>query len=399
MSKERMLQSKTLIQQKRYDEAYEILITVDHPKAEEWMAKIEQMSGRTHNAFSHPSHDPFDGATPSGAASIYTWGQPEPEESQPEYNFGYPFGALFADEQQPSHATSGSAAASPSPIQPETQKSMAGEFIFYALIGIMGLAIVIVGGMFLLPRLTVVEDLSGCGAQDWWGEAQASLDPMYRLMLSAGSPEQLGNLVNLLNDVRNGREVYRTVTYPACAQAAHEAMLAVYDNAIEGLRIYDVMNWLGSTGAFRQAVADAREAEAQLAALNIQMRGRDATFFDQVSGECPALAWTMEVAISDEGFFQVAFEGNNAFENFAEYRLTLQVEIRRLNEVATPPCLESARRSLVAAAESFKGAFDAAYGNDVNGIYYHIENYDTHLNSYESAMSGVGFPVVFDDLE
>lgn len=397
MSKERMLQAKALIQQKRYDEAYEILITVDHPKAEAWMAKIEQMSGRTHNAFANPSHDPFDGAAPASAASTYTWGQPEPEDSHTEYNYGYPFGALFPEEDQA--ASAASSAATSSPTQSAPQKSMSGEFIFYALIGIIGLAIVVIAAMFLLPRLLVVEDLSGCGAQDWWGEAQASLDPLYTLMLNAGSPERLGNLVDLLNTVRNGREVYRTVTYPACAQAAHQAMLAVYDNAIEGLRIYDVTNWLGSTGAFRRAVADARAAEAQLAALNIQMRGSDASFFDQVSGECPALAWTMEVAISDEGFFQVAFEGNSAFENFAEYRLTLQVEIRRLSEVPTPSCLETARQSLVAAAESFKGAFDAAYGNDVNGIYFHIENYDTHLNNYENAMSGVGFPVVFDDLE
>jgi uncharacterized protein YoxC len=41
MSKERMLEARQLIQQKRYDEARKILKTVDHPTAREWMRKLD----------------------------------------------------------------------------------------------------------------------------------------------------------------------------------------------------------------------------------------------------------------------------------------------------------------------------------------------------------------------
>src|SRR6185295_15593252 len=43
MSKTKMLAAKELIDEKRYDEARVILRSVDHPKAVEWLAKLDKI--------------------------------------------------------------------------------------------------------------------------------------------------------------------------------------------------------------------------------------------------------------------------------------------------------------------------------------------------------------------
>jgi hypothetical protein len=41
--KEQMLKAQDLIKAKRYDEARKILVKIDHPKAQEWLAKIDEL--------------------------------------------------------------------------------------------------------------------------------------------------------------------------------------------------------------------------------------------------------------------------------------------------------------------------------------------------------------------
>lgn len=47
-TKEEMQKAKSLIQQKRYDDARALLITVDHPKADVWLNRLNQMTASTH---------------------------------------------------------------------------------------------------------------------------------------------------------------------------------------------------------------------------------------------------------------------------------------------------------------------------------------------------------------
>jgi len=48
MSTENQMQkAKALIQQKRYDDARALLITIDHPKADVWLNRLNQMSSAT----------------------------------------------------------------------------------------------------------------------------------------------------------------------------------------------------------------------------------------------------------------------------------------------------------------------------------------------------------------
>jgi hypothetical protein len=44
---EQMQKAKTFIQQKRYDDARALLITIDHPKAELWLNRLNQMGNGT----------------------------------------------------------------------------------------------------------------------------------------------------------------------------------------------------------------------------------------------------------------------------------------------------------------------------------------------------------------
>jgi hypothetical protein len=52
---EQMRKARTLIQQKRFDDARALLITIDHPKADIWLNRLNQMGSGT--AVSQPTSD------------------------------------------------------------------------------------------------------------------------------------------------------------------------------------------------------------------------------------------------------------------------------------------------------------------------------------------------------
>lgn len=54
MSKQKMLPARELIQQKKYDEARAILRTVDHPKAREWLAKLDAIAPSIASSIAEP---------------------------------------------------------------------------------------------------------------------------------------------------------------------------------------------------------------------------------------------------------------------------------------------------------------------------------------------------------
>ena len=55
MSRETMEQARALIQAHQYDEARALLVTVDHPKAVEWIEKIDAILARQDDPFAMPS--------------------------------------------------------------------------------------------------------------------------------------------------------------------------------------------------------------------------------------------------------------------------------------------------------------------------------------------------------
>ena len=52
---EQMQRAKTLIQSKRYDDARALLITIDHPKADVWLTRLNQMGPATVAAAPQPA--------------------------------------------------------------------------------------------------------------------------------------------------------------------------------------------------------------------------------------------------------------------------------------------------------------------------------------------------------
>ena len=61
--KEQMQQAQALIKQQRYDEARALLVQVDHPKATEWIAKIDSLLGQV-LAPEKPKNEPLEFPTP-----------------------------------------------------------------------------------------------------------------------------------------------------------------------------------------------------------------------------------------------------------------------------------------------------------------------------------------------
>jgi len=54
MSRETMEQARALIQARQYDEARALLVTVDHPKAVEWIEKIDALLAQADDPFEKP---------------------------------------------------------------------------------------------------------------------------------------------------------------------------------------------------------------------------------------------------------------------------------------------------------------------------------------------------------
>lgn len=94
MSREAMLEAKELIKQKRYDEARFILKTVDHPTAQEWLAKIDQIAPPkiedADNPFANPFEDPFSASIPPRATSTPPPPKPDPQVWVNDKNFARP---------------------------------------------------------------------------------------------------------------------------------------------------------------------------------------------------------------------------------------------------------------------------------------------------------------------
>lgn len=75
MSREAMLEARELIKAKRYDEARFILHSIDHPTAQEWLAKLDQIAPVSTTPDDNPFDDPFDSpfaSAPSNADNPFT---------------------------------------------------------------------------------------------------------------------------------------------------------------------------------------------------------------------------------------------------------------------------------------------------------------------------------------
>lgn len=67
--KESMLQARALIQQKRYEEARQILVGVSHPTAQKWLAKIDEITMDFGDPFAETETAPPPGFAPQYAAN------------------------------------------------------------------------------------------------------------------------------------------------------------------------------------------------------------------------------------------------------------------------------------------------------------------------------------------
>ena len=69
MSREAMLEARELIKAKRYDEARFILHSIDHPTAQEWLAKLDQIAPVSTTPDDNPFDNPFDSPFVSSPSS------------------------------------------------------------------------------------------------------------------------------------------------------------------------------------------------------------------------------------------------------------------------------------------------------------------------------------------
>ncbi len=363
MSREKMLRARELIELRRYDEAYELLEEVDHPKALEWMAKIEQLTG---------------GRAAASRRDTYYF-----DDSRP----------MFEEEESSPYASAAPAAAAMPAAK--AQRGMAGDFLFYVLVAVLGLAVVGALAFLLLPRL-LIQDLSGCGAQDWWGQVYGHTTPMYNFAIDIGVVTNVEAPMRLAQ-LRAGRLEFERVPTPACAANARTALLTAYDQMIDAVEIFDYANPFGAFELMRASFASAGQAKAELDALSIQMRGQDARFFDMINGACPVLTWSFDYFFTDGIFYTVARDVEAAlFGGYATRRLSMQAEIRAFQDAPTPQCLQAARQHMVGAAEALQRMADAVYGRDINGLLLHAETYVVEIQGVIDGFNAAGLRIDLD---
>ena len=74
LSKQKMLQAKKLIKEKRYEEAHAILERINHPTAKAWLAKLDEILFEDDDPFNDPHHPevsrPLDQAKAQSTPSV-----------------------------------------------------------------------------------------------------------------------------------------------------------------------------------------------------------------------------------------------------------------------------------------------------------------------------------------
>jgi hypothetical protein len=338
-TKEKMLEARRLIQEKQYDQARAILRTVQHPTAEQWLAKLDAIA---------------------------------PEEPEIEI--------------------------APTRAAPAKKgKSGRGDMLFWGVIGVVSFVIVVLVGFLLVrqfaPSAAPGAAPDGCDAQSWYNTITSNISRLgVAYSLSDTLDERIDSLAKHLSAQRDS---IGNVTYSKCVEGARADLLSSVDSMLKFTQVWK-NNGTDVYKPLLDAVTSVRDAYSQLQRLGVRLNEADAKFYDQLAGECPVELWTLQNVLAGNDFFRLLAKPDFTRDP-ARYEDALQTYIfklnnarRALNLASTPPCLAKAKTYMLQVMDAGVAMFDAVRGKDINGIRVHARELSAAYTSYSDEMQNLG---------
>jgi hypothetical protein len=348
VSKNKMLQAKELINQKRYDEARKILVTIDHPAAYRWL-------------------DNLDVIAPPGTKS---------------------------PPAMPARKGSKSAGSG-------------GGKVLLLIGGIMLVIVLGVGAYFgALTFFPFLTDDTNCGAQSWWNSVNGQFDAVvnfnpYELMSISNTNASISvdkqKATLKIKELKDNRYVFEQASYPGCVATARASLLKAIDETIIAA---DTMDPTVPQLMFKHiydALVSSEAAAQDLNALSIDFWGSDVKAVNSLlDTQCPAHKWLVENLYVKNQFFTLVFVTDNLLyapdllAAFTNYLYDLDLQYYRFSTTSAPPCLEATKQHMLKVIDSFKSIFWAAYGGDIYGMEVHATALDTSWDALMNEIDRLG---------
>ena len=352
MSEEQQLRTvKKMINAGMYDEARAALLTIDHPLAEKWLQKLDQISPPTYKTAARKRSRP----------------QPKPKDKNVE--------VYYPDD--------------PEPIE-EPPPSRTSPILIIGIFAIIG--VLLVGGVIMLTQgegfePPITTDNTSCGGQEWINSIDGSFNELYRYNLwdLFGVDENTYYIImdetlrdQQIKDLEARLERVEQSVAPDCLAGARDKMIEAYEAQIQATEIVDVDNPINAFGLFGKTLRLMKEAATEMVEVGGQFRRVDSAAINQLLDEgCPAFEYVTRTMYVDNQFLVMMFVDPQIQSLDAYYSFVndlSQQYYRVKDDPNVPPCMWATRDQFVQLIESTRGVFEAALGSDINGMYYHSRN-------------------------
>ena len=375
MSEEQQLRTvKKMINAGMYDEARAALMSIEHPLADKWLKKINQISPPTYKMAER------------NAAAI----RKSRAKSKPQKQTKTKIKAAQSDFFEDEHTTTSPAS------------------ILTIIVVMIGIGVLLVGGAFMLTQSNFIEpaittDNTGCGAQEWITAIDGSFNELYRYNLwemmyfeSADGflliDEDLRN--QQINDLNTRLARIENTTAPECTQDVREKLIEAYKAQIRATEILQPSDPLSAFGLFGKTLRLMQESATDLTQLGAQFRRIDSEAIDKLlDTDCPAFAYVTRTMYVDNQFLVMLLVDPQIQSLDAYYSLIrdlAQQYYRVLDDPNVKSCLWEVRNQFVEMIDSFKSALEALSGNDLYGFEVHFERFDTALDQFYVELANVG---------
>ncbi len=353
-----------------YDEARSALMGMNHPTADKWLKKLDQISPPT------------------------TRQQPRKRRPQPANETRKQktkIDDFYADEEENENQPLGTSMAS----------------MVVIVVVLFGIGALLIGGAFMLTQSSFIEppittDETGCGAQAWVNEIDGSFDEIYRYNLWEMIYFNQNNFLVVDPDLRS-RQVaelegrlarIENSTPPDCVVSIRDKMVEAYETQIAATQYLDINNPLQAFGSFGKTLRLMKESGTELLEMGAQFRRVDGAAVRQVvDPECPAFEYVTRTMYVDNQFVVIMLvdpEVTTIDQLYSLIRDLAQQYYRVKDDPNVPPCLWEVRNQFVEMIDAMQRALEAITGLDFYGAESHLNRYSDALDRFYIEVEKVG---------
>lgn len=378
MSEEQQLRTvKKMINAGMYDEARAALMSIEHPLADKWLKKINQISPPSIK-MAERNATAIRKSRAKAKAQKKTKAKSKSKVTESDF---------FGDVD--SHSTSTAS-------------------ILTIIVVMIGIGVLLVGGAFMLTQTDFIEpaittDNTGCGGQEWINAIDGSFNELYRynlweMMYFDGADgyllidETLRN--QQITDLNTRLARIENTTAPDCTEDVREKLIEAYEAQIRATEILQPNDPLSAFGLFGKTLRLMQESATELTEMGAQFRRIDSEAIDQLlDTDCPAFAYVTRTMYVDNQFLVMLLVDPQIQTLDAYYSLIrdlAQQYYRVLDDPNVKSCLWEVRNQFVEMIDSFKSALEALSGADDYGFEFHFDRFEVALDQFYIELGKVG---------